>query len=178
MRVPPAAIVLFLLCSAPFALRAEDAPPPPLPEPVERMREVPGGTRGEQPELFVEGDATVVRLVHGGGIGHTRLERAGDDWPKRVVVRLEKFPSLEAFSASNEKVGVNGFYGIAERNPGAVVPLLRTLPMGQPDEKQVVGRTSLSIARTKTGFDVEIPRELLDPKATRLVIYWVDAFRG
>lgn len=178
MRVPAAAIVLALLAAVPPGHRAADAPPPPLPEPAWGLREVEGGTRGEQPEFSVEGETTVVRLVHGGGIGHTRLERAGDEWPRRVVIRFERFPFLEAFGASNERVAVQGFWGHANGNPGGIVPLLKVVPTGQPDQRQVVGRVPLSIAKTKTGFEVEIPRDLLDPKTKRLVLHWVDAHRG
>lgn len=115
-------------------------------------------------------DATIVSVTSKSGIGGATLIRAGESWPASITVRL-KLNNLESFEMNNGYIRFNTSVGSPES-----VPYWR---VGESDKQpvQTEGALAVSVNRTGEWFEIDIPREMVDPNATEIGFEWVNEFR-
>jgi hypothetical protein len=178
-------ILLGLLVTAAVASAAEPPASRPTTGPVVAR---PDARRGEPgPPWAVTGDAARAVVDTGRvAIGGGTLARVGDRWPEVIVVRLGT-RGLEHLTLKQGDVALqasvlshSGHRQLQHvRRGGKEGPDLNA---GDPWRATIRavdadGRTVDGLPPAGGGFEVTIPRPLLDPAATELYIGWIDFYR-
>jgi len=145
-----------------IAQKAADAPP----KAADTGASAPQSAGGDPDriEVVMEGDASVVNIHHGRGIGGAEVRPPKSGWPPRVVVRLHGFPALESLTAKGH---------------GQMLDCKLNRPEGRPAENKCTlgGAQVDALTRTSEYFQIKLPASLLAADGTPVELQWVDQFR-
>lgn len=115
-----------------------------------------------------KGDTLTITVKKQRGIGGAKINRGNQPWPKKIVVQLKKWGSLEAFAVSSGKFRFQ--------------TSLKSAPMiwgrdsvNGDDERELKGRVEI----VQKGSDIiaTVPKETFDWNVDELQIGWIDAYR-
>jgi hypothetical protein len=145
-------------------------------------------TRREDDRVEVRGDKdkTVFRVRSPFGISKAVIERVEDDWPKKVVLRLN-LKGLERFTASNGKVTVDAAVSIREGKAEA-----RQWKDGKEDapleEKspwwmniRVLGgdgQPAKELPLQNGHFEITLPKAFFEGNPQSITVSWIDFYRS
>lgn len=169
--------------------------PDPLPAPEAALASQPGGpparfavtTRKADDTVAVGGDQdrTTFDVKSPSGISRAVIGRAGDAWPKAVVVRLH-LKGLEGLKVTAGAVAVGAAAG--ERDGRLEVrqwaPGKDETPLAADDPRRLAVRALGKDGRAAAGlppdgghFEVTLPPALLRDNPKSLTVEWIDFYR-
>jgi hypothetical protein len=137
-------------------------------------------------EVKVEKNKATFSVHSPFGIGHAVIERAEENWPDAVVLRL-RLTGLENFRVTNGKVKLEGSASIQEGKP-----LVRLWKDGKQDmpldakspywmEVRILGGEGkpAKVIPLKEGyFEVALPKALFDGNPKSITVNWIDFYRN
>ena len=140
----------------------------------------------DRSEVYQDESSAIVAIHSASGIGKAVLERAGESWPDRVVVRLH-LRGLESLKISSGPVRLAASGSQAGESTGRLI----VLRPGQPEQAldrqsplwteiqafDASGRPVASIPLQGGHFDLTLPRALFDARTTAITLEWIDFHR-
>lgn len=124
-------------------------------------------------ELATHAGGETLTIRSPSGIGGVDLERAGDRWPDRLVVRL-RLKGLESIKLSNGTARVSGSTS-AQGEASPRFSLVRNDQDAQPIDKS--SPYFVVIRAIDGGFEFDLPEAFFGSNPNRVTVEWVDFYR-
>jgi hypothetical protein len=126
--------------------------------------EFKSGKYEESVEVRVEDKHTVFAISGKLPVGGITIRLTEGDWPRDVILRLNKFDNVESFSATTDRLTCGGQRGFSS---GGVKAFSRMLPFRFPNSKgefedgPCTGTLDVVIEQGNEGLDFKLPTNLL-----------------
>ncbi len=121
--------------------------------------------------IAVASGDTTVTITSRSGIGRALFVRTGEEWPRRLVVRL-KLKGLESLYIASDtfrcRVSLQGPQRVPYWKVGS----------GDRDADTPEGMVEVNLVRTDGGIDVVVPELMTRGNPRTIRLEWVDFFRG
>jgi hypothetical protein len=135
-------------------------------------------------EVRAEKDKTVFSVKSPFGISNAVIERAGENWPDAVVLRLH-LKGLESFEASNRKIALNA--AVSSQNGNVQLwkdekedsPLDAKSPLWM--EIRLVGgdgKPAKTIPLKDGYFEMALPKAFFEGNPKSITLNWIDFYRN
>jgi hypothetical protein len=106
------------------------------------------------------------------GIGAGAVSIAGGEWPKQIVIKLQKLKGLEGFTLTAGPMQAEG----SLRESGKV-PYFVQDATGRLDREHAAGTLDIVIEKRDDGIEIKLPKDLLVGK-NKFEFQWVDFYRN